>query len=572
MSIDYQNFIYDKEKKVVFAYVPKVACSNWKSIMRHLAGYDNYLDTKFAHDRLKSGLLYLDQQDNAEVILNDPDIKVVACVREPYSRVLSAYLNKVEQRLEHLGKTEAIDHFDVVVNNIEEFRVKSLDVNKYPKITFNVFLKWLKESNVHYINDEHWLQQSMLLKINVVQFDFLGRFERLAIDAAEILTLINSPLSFPSQKDIKFKPTGAINKLEKYYDDECYALVNYIYTDDFVNFGYPMKNEKTSINPYVNLPSKAFWKPAVAEKSMFDVSELWEPKFNIQPTEKVAIFGSCFAQHIGNALKKQGFNWHISETPPKGFSDAIAKKYNYNIFTARTGNIYTTSLLKQWTAWALDQNKVPCEVWEKDGRYYDPFRPRIEPNGFETVNEMRLSRSKTIDSFKKSIEQSSYFVFTLGLTESWFNKKDGYEYPMCPGTVAGKFEESKHQFINQDFGRIRSDLSDAMGLMKKLNPKLRFILTVSPVPLTATMSGKHVALATMASKSVLRAVTDQLAMNRGDVDYFPSYEIINSPVFKGAFFEPNQRSVNPYGVKFVMDNFFKCLSGKFGQNIVQAKS
>ena len=320
------------------------------------------------------------------------------------------------------------------------------------------------------------------------------------------------------------------------------------------------------MHPYENLPSKAFWKLAVAEKSMFDISELWEPKFNIKPTEKVATFGSCFAQHIGNALKGKGFNWYISEKPPNGCSDKIAKRYNYNIFTARTGNIYTTSLLKQWSAWALDKDIVPSEVWEKDGRYYDPFRPRIEPHGFETVAEMKRSRIQTINSFRERIVKSDYFVFTLGLTESWFNKEHGYEYPMCPGTIAGEFDENKHQFVNQQYGEIREDLSDAIALMNQLNPKLKFILTVSPVPLTATMSGKHVAVATMASKSVLRAVTDQLVTNRGNVDYFPSYEIINSPVFKGTFFEPNQRSVNPYGVKFVMDNFFQCLIEKFGVN------
>ena len=162
-------------------------------------------------------------------------------------------------------------------------------------------------------------------------------------------------------------------------------------------------------------------------------------------------------------------------------------------------------------------------------------------------------------------------MFTLGLTESWFNKELGYEYPMCPGPIAGEFNTETHQFVNQQFEKIRIDLSDAIALMRELNPKLKFILTVSPVPLTATQSGKHVAVATMASKSVLRAVADQLATNNENVDYFPSYEIINSPVFKGAFFEPNQRSVNPYGVNFVMDNFFKCLVSKFGESTSKTK-
>jgi hypothetical protein len=211
----------------------------------------------------------------------------------------------------------------------------------------------------------------------------------------------------------------------------------------------------------------------------------------------------------------------------------------------------------------LGKKTLPKEVWEKDGRFYDPFRPNIEPKGFVSVEELRRSQQQTVKSFRKSIEQANYFVFTLGLTESWFNSEHSYEYPMCPGVVAGYFDNNVHQFVNQQFSQILANLAEAMALMISVNPKLKFILTVSPVPLTATKSGRHVAIATMASKSVLRAVADQMATNRGNVDYFPSYEVINSPIFKGAFFEPNKRNVNPYGVNFVMDNFFSCLAEKF---------
>jgi hypothetical protein len=75
----------------------------------------------------------------------------------------------------------------------------------------------------------------------------------------------------------------------------------------------------------------------------------------------------------------------------------------------------------------------------------------------------------------------------------------------------------------------------------------------------------------MQSKSILRAVASQLSDEIDYVDYFPSYEIINSPVFKGTFFEPNLRGVNPVGVKFVMDNFFDCLTSKYG-NYMESKS
>lgn len=317
------------------------------------------------------------------------------------------------------------------------------------------------------------------------------------------------------------------------------------------------------MTPYDSLPEQAFWKLAVANKSMFDIDNLWNPKFDITPTHNVTTFGSCFAQHIGNALKSRGFKWLITEKPPYGISEKNAKNYNYNIFSSRTGNIYTTSLLKQWVEWALSIKNPSDEVWIKNDRYYDPFRPRIEPNGFESEDELRESQAQTMRSFKECIQKSDYFVFTLGLTESWKNKKTGFEYPMCPGTVAGEFNPTEHQFENQQFSQVIKNLREAIRLMREENKNLKFILTVSPVPLTATNSGNNVLVATMESKSILRAVAGQLSSNINHVDYFPSYEIINSPVFKGAFFEPNQRSVNPYGVNFVMDSFFNSLQKKF---------
>jgi hypothetical protein len=318
------------------------------------------------------------------------------------------------------------------------------------------------------------------------------------------------------------------------------------------------------MNPYATQPQKAFWKPAVADKSMFDISEIWDPKFNVKPRDNIVTYGSCFAQHIGNAMQARGFSWLRSEQPPFGMGPENLRAFNYDIFSARTGNIYTTSLLRQWCEWALDAKPVPNEIWKKGDRYIDPFRPRIEPNGFASPDELIRSREETIRAFRRGVERARFFVFTLGLTESWTNTEQGYEYPMCPGTVAGEFSEDQHRFENQSFQKVLTNLSQAMALMRGVNPTLRFLLTVSPVPLTATMSGKHVVVATMASKSVLRAVAGQLSDNQAHVDYFPSYEIINSPIFRGGFFEPNQRNVNPVGVDFVMENFFRCLESKFG--------
>ncbi len=321
------------------------------------------------------------------------------------------------------------------------------------------------------------------------------------------------------------------------------------------------------MNPYKSQSSSAFWKTAISDFSMFEIGPLWVPKFEISAKHKVVTFGSCFAQHIGNALKARGYNWYISEPVPRGSSEDLKKRYNYDVFSARSGNIYTTSLLKQWVEWSLGIKDVPDEVWQSEGRFYDPFRPKIEPYGFESREELLCSRSKAIAAFRKCILESDVFVFTMGLTEAWFNREHEYEYPMCPGTAAGEYNESLHYFENQDFKTVYRNLKESIRLIKAENRSVRFILTVSPVPLVATNTSDNVLLATMYSKSVLRAVAGQLTKEIKYVDYFPSYEIINSPVFKGVFFEPNIRGVSSFGVNFVMDHFFRCQELSFGKKV-----
>ncbi|MCP8893381.1 GSCFA domain-containing protein [Shinella daejeonensis] len=324
--------------------------------------------------------------------------------------------------------------------------------------------------------------------------------------------------------------------------------------------------EGRAMHPYQDLDEKHFWATAVAQRTMDGIDRLWEPKFRIRRKTKVATYGSCFAQHIGRALHGRGFHWLITEPGPSGLSKEAAKQFNYGVFSARTGNIYTASLLQQWVDWALGEKTVPEEIWQAGDRFFDPFRPRIEPDGFQSREELVRSREGAIRAFRSSIVDADVFVFTLGLTESWFNRADGYEYPMCPGTVAGTFDAGRHVFLNQQYQFVRSRLVDAIRKMRAANPRLKILLTVSPVPLTATASGNHVLVATTQSKSVLRAVAGSLQDQLRFVDYFPSYEIITAPPFQGKFYEKNQRSVTPEGVNHVMATFFKCLSETFDKD------
>tara|TARA_R110000868_G_scaffold375711_1_gene640382 strand:+ start:23119 stop:24306 length:1188 start_codon:yes stop_codon:yes gene_type:complete len=332
------------------------------------------------------------------------------------------------------------------------------------------------------------------------------------------------------------------------------------------NLLLPPKGEFLKPNPYSQLSDRSFWRSAVAQHNFLQISGLWRAKFLLSPDDRIITAGSCFAQHIGTALKERGFNWYDAEPAPVNHNVAQPKPdvlslvdqraFNYGVFSFRTGNIYTTSLLLQWIDWATGERAASDEVWQDGERFFDPFRPVVEPEGFSSALEVLTSRTGTIEAVDRAIRNCSLFIFTLGLTERWQNKVTGVEYPMCPGTAAGAFNPDEHVFDNMNYEQVKLTLSEAIRKARAINQDCRFLITVSPVPLTATASDQHVLLATTYSKSTLRAAAADVAQAYDFVDYFPSYEIISSFPYRGTFFEPNLRSVAPEGVAHVMQHFF----------------
>ena len=168
-------------------------------------------------------------------------------------------------------------------------------------------------------------------------------------------------------------------------------------------------------------------------------------------------------------------------------------------------------------------------------------------------------------AIRSAVRQADVYVFTLGLTECWRNLKTGLEYALCPGTTAGtEFDAKLHGFHNTSVSEVAADLEAALAGLHRENAELKILLTVSPVPLVASASGAHVLTATSHSKSVLRAVAGETAARLEGVDYFPSYEIITHPIFRGMFFASNMRSVEAQGVDTVMGHFFAEQARVFG--------
>lgn len=313
--------------------------------------------------------------------------------------------------------------------------------------------------------------------------------------------------------------------------------------------------DDASVSPYQGLDDRAFWRSGVADAGAFPPPDLYRPKFRITRDMPIFTAGSCFAQHVGRALAGADFKVIDTETLPADVPDELARRWGYRMYSARFGNIYTTRQLRQLMDEALDGQPLAEPIWQRDGKFYDAFRPNVTPGGLDTPDHVTEARRFHLGAVRDAASQASVVVFTLGLTETWQHGATGTVYPTAPGTIAGWYDAASFHFVNFRAGQIRDDFLAARTRFQALNPDVKFLLTVSPVPLTATASGDHVLPATVYSKSVLRTVAGELAQDFDDIDYFPSYEIVASHPSKGAMFDDNLRTVRGDGVAQVMAEF-----------------
>ncbi|WP_282021688.1 sulfotransferase family protein [Ruegeria faecimaris] len=253
----HENFIYLESKKIAFGYVPKVACTNWKIVLRRLMGHEDFNRKDIAHNREKSGFHFLDRtvKEDFEVLSNE-DVKKIAFVRDPYSRILSAYLNKFDSINRRIDSPKSKDYFDLVFDDVirferfdrpKGFRARIANYIYAPNtVNFLTFLEWIKakRKGSFYANDEHWTPQCEILQHPTVKIDFLGRFENMAHDAKIALHQMGADFEFPTQADVGFSPTKADEKLKRFYAKEHVDLVNELFSRDFDVYGYPRWDER----------------------------------------------------------------------------------------------------------------------------------------------------------------------------------------------------------------------------------------------------------------------------------------------------------------------------------------
>jgi GSCFA family len=276
------------------------------------------------------------------------------------------------------------------------------------------------------------------------------------------------------------------------------------------------------------------------------------PKFKLVRTDKFFAIGSCFARGIENSLINHKVT--VESAAPE-----FAKLQPANKEVSGLGftNKYNTYSILNELRWALDPDtEFPREsiVPLTKTTWYDPHtNPTLE---FADLEET-LGRRALMQAVTKRIEGCRAVILTLGLAEVWRDVKADVFVNRTPIPSLFKTDPDRYEFHLTSFAENWANLEAIHQLLSQYgHPDIRIIVTVSPVPLMNTFSTMDIVTANTWAKSLLRAVAQEWAAVHSNVDYFPSYEIVQSSD-RNAVWETDLRHVKGAAAQHVMELFLR---------------
>ena len=185
--------------------VPKSACTTLKAVLLEIE--DEPLPNNISGFHL-AGTRLDDLPDHIGIEALTNWYKF-AFVRNPYSRILSAYKSKI------------ISDKDGAYQKVRD--------NIGP-IDFGGFVEWVSRRPDE-LRDPHWRSQTNILMTHILKYDFIGMMEFFTIDLNFVLAEIGAPTYGAFDKLNKTEP------IENPYTPEIAEMVYSIYEKDFA-FGY----------------------------------------------------------------------------------------------------------------------------------------------------------------------------------------------------------------------------------------------------------------------------------------------------------------------------------------------
>jgi hypothetical protein len=241
----------------------------------------------------------------------------------------------------------------------------------------------------------------------------------------------------------------------------------------------------------------------------------------IDYTSKIALLGSCFSDNIAKKLDYHKFD---ILTNPHGiiFSPKAIEK---SLFDIANKAIYKTHDLVQ-------ENKI----WHSM-HHHAAYSGLVKKEVLESINNSIL----TANTFLK---QADHVIITLGT--AWV-----YHYIPQDEWVANCHKIPQNNFIKKllSIEEVTTSLENSMRLLKRLNPNVNIIFTLSPV--------RHLKdgfTENAQSKAHLLSAIQQVTKKENSY-YFPSYEIMLDDLRDYRFYKEDMLHPNAVAIAYIWDKF-----------------
>ncbi|KAK2720453.1 hypothetical protein QYM36_004365, partial [Artemia franciscana] len=231
LSVDKQHLLY--------CYVPKVACTNWKRIIMILSGNANTSDplsieANEVHPRRVWETLADFKTSESQTRLNN--YYKFMFVRHPFERLVSAYVNKFYKSY--------TDYFQIkygrtIVKNYRTNPGKEA-LTRGHDVTFSEFVQYLiahKSSESGPFN-EHWRPMHELCEPCRVKYDIIGKYETLNEDSWLVLEnpRLDQKVKFPP--GLKKSTAYLVKSYLSQIPESQLIKLYHLYELDFKLFGY----------------------------------------------------------------------------------------------------------------------------------------------------------------------------------------------------------------------------------------------------------------------------------------------------------------------------------------------
>lgn len=235
--------------------------------------------------------------------------------------------------------------------------------------------------------------------------------------------------------------------------------------------------------------------------------------------------GSCFADVVGDYLQH----------------------YKFSICANPFGTLYSPASIHKVLGYALRNETIADHTFlqNQDIHLNYDFHSEFSALTKEALQEKLKDCIQNTHQFLKS---ANYLILTYGTAWVYQRNDTGELVANCHKMPAKLFSKSllTQKKIVESFDALYQDL-------KKINPKLKIMLTVSPVRhLKDTLELNSV------SKSILRTSCHTLKETYSDVEYFPAYEIMMDDLRDYRFYKPDMIHPSEEAEQYIWKKFMDC--------------